>query len=48
MSWILTTLGQLIFTLFMYGMGAVFFGAAMAQEIFDPLLTNDLRMVYFT
>ena len=29
MSWILMTLGQLLFSLFMYGMGAIFFGAAM-------------------
>ena len=33
MSWILTTLGQLIFSLFMYGMGAVFFGAAMVPGL---------------
>jgi hypothetical protein len=33
MNWILVTLGQLLFSLFMYGMGALFFGAAMVPGL---------------
>ncbi len=33
MSWILMTLGQLIFSIFMYAVGAVFFGAAMVPGL---------------
>ncbi len=33
MNWILTTLGQLIFSLLMYVMGSVFFGAAMVPGL---------------
>src|SRR3990167_5787293 len=33
MTWILMTVGQLIFSLFMYAMGAIFFGAAMVPGL---------------
>ena len=33
MSWILMTLGQLIFSVFMYAIGAMFFGAAMVPGL---------------
>ena len=33
MSWLLMTLGQLLFSLFMYAMGAIFFGAAMVPGL---------------
>src|SRR3972149_1691822 len=33
MKWLLTTITQLIFTLFMYGMASIFFGAALVPSI---------------
>ncbi len=33
MSWILVILGQLMFSLFMYGMGVIFFGAAIVPGL---------------
>lgn len=50
MTWLLMTIGQLIFTVFMYAMGCIFFGAALIPAValfmftwqasagFDPML----------